>query len=125
MTQRLALSDDLYPLAAFFNRLTSAQFEQALNSFASGRGYNLENLTCQFPADLYEVDQAPISSFDYIEFWTYSGNQEARVGFNDFLIYLREAVAVENAENGSKDLDALYQMVETQVKQLEQAMLAG
>ncbi|MEP3348013.1 MAG: hypothetical protein ABJN34_03300 [Litoreibacter sp.] len=92
MIQRLSLSEDLYPIEAFFNVLTDEKLLKALSSFSEGRGYNPEDKTCDFPADLAEDEGGPEGRFDYIEVWTYANNQEVRVPFLDFSKYILSAV---------------------------------
>jgi hypothetical protein len=99
MKQRLNLPPDVYPVQSFFKGLNGANLQVALEHFAQGRGYNPENLSCVFPDGLSEDEGGPPERFGYVEFWTYSGNEDVRVPFADFLKYIRLVIDGEIAEN--------------------------
>ncbi|WP_259779852.1 hypothetical protein [Aestuariispira ectoiniformans] len=109
MIARLKLNIERYPVEAFFNRLSHEQFTSALRNFSNGRGYNPEDLTCFFPADVVEDEGGEEGDYDYIEFWEYSGNQEVRLKFHEFIEILKQASLSEidlnsGSENEIRDL---------------------
>ena len=91
MIKRVKMSNELYPVEAFFNRLSHEQFMIAIKNFSNGKGYNPEDMTCFFPSDIVEDEGGEIKDYKYIEFWEYAGNQEVRLNFRDFISALTEA----------------------------------
>lgn len=91
MTAHVKLHNELYPVQAFFNRLNHEQFMSAMKNFSKGRGYNPEDMACFFPLDIVEDEGGEEGDYDYIEFWVYSGNQEVRLSFQEFIEILKQA----------------------------------
>ncbi|MEO0751742.1 MAG: hypothetical protein AAFY25_08055 [Pseudomonadota bacterium] len=122
MRTELVLSDELFPVQSFFNALDDTRLERALIAFASGHGFNPEDRTCDFPADLAEDEGGPAERFNYIEFWTYVGNEETRISFDQFLKILDEVVAAQikadqqNAAKWEKSLSAVHDAVRSIAK---------
>lgn len=122
MKQRLTLKDELFPVQAVFNALDEREFAIALANFAEGRGVNPENLACLFPADIAEEEFNAPEAYDYIEFWSHSGNQTVHCRFCDFAIYVERAVDAEVADTGDR---ALLEMVPTIKARLDQMAVAS
>lgn len=109
MINRIKMPLELYSVEAFFNRLTHEQFILALNNFSRGVGYNPEDMTCFFPSDIVEDEGGSLKDYKYIEFWEYSGNEEVRLTFSDFINILKKASLSEiklnpKSENKIKQL---------------------
>ena len=83
------------PVEDYFNRLAYREFMSALENFSKGLGYNPEDMTCFFPSDIVEEEGGVEQDYDYIEFWTYSSNQEVRLGFAEFIEVLTRAAERE------------------------------
>lgn len=97
MRNRIELPDLMYPIQSFFNSLRERDFLDALDSFAQGCGFSIEGASCSFPVNLSEDLGGREDQYGYIEFWTYSGNQEVRVSFLDFMTFLGTAADNEIA----------------------------
>lgn len=80
--QRISLPENLHPVETYFNWISSDDSLRALENFLSGRGFNIEDSTCSFPADIAEDEGVCEDTIDHIEFWSYSGNEEVRVSFD-------------------------------------------
>lgn len=111
--QRISLPEHMYPVESYFNWISSANFLSALENFANGRGFNIENNTCSFPSDIAEDKDEDEASIRYIEFWTYSGNADVRVSFGEFEGILRKVAQAEIERQPQKAqlIDALLERV--------------
>lgn len=95
MIERIKTLSIPYPVKVFFNFIRHNDFIRALNNFSNGQGFYPENMACAFPFDLVEDEGGNIQDYDYIEFWNYSGNKEARLSFSEFIEVLKEAAQAE------------------------------
>jgi hypothetical protein len=117
--EKIAFSEDLFPVQAFFNALDDERLCDALESFASGHGYNPEDINCFFPEDLAEAEGQPASNFDYIEFWTYAGDETVHVPFQEFLHLLQQVIELRSRPDFQCDLNKLYSSIERRLQKIE------
>ena len=104
MRKPLKLPEGLFPVESFFNALDATRLKKALASFATGHGYAPEDRTCDFPADRAEEEGGPAERFNSIEFWTYAGNEDVQISFDDFVEHLNTVVDDQKAaDSGNAD----------------------
>lgn len=101
MRNRINLPDSMYPVESFFNAMRDKDIYGALDCFSRGHGFNIEGAGCLFPLDISEDLGGDESQYGYIEFWTYSGNEEVQVSFSDFMKFL--GMVVDNEIEHSPD----------------------
>ncbi len=117
MKSRIKLAEDLYPVESFFNFMSTTDFLKSLDSFGNGHGYNPEGSTCSFPKDLSEELGGDEGSYNYIEFWTYSGNEDVKISFLDFMNYLKISAKaeMENSPEISREIEEKISKVEREI----------
>ena len=81
---RLVLSNELFPVQAFFNAISDDSFLKTLEAFSKGVGASFDDCHCEFPNDL-DPDDEPING---IQFALY--DQEVVVSSDEFVGYLEK-----------------------------------
>ncbi|SEO42862.1 hypothetical protein SAMN04489859_11041 [Paracoccus alcaliphilus] len=116
--QRISLPDHLHPVETYFNWISSDDLLRALENFSSGRGFNIEDNTCSFPSDIAEDEGISEDTVDYIEFWSYSGNEEVRVGFDSFedIIMQISHIEIEKTPENAKLIGDLVKKITSHLK---------
>jgi hypothetical protein len=79
---RIVLSDNLFPVQAFFNAMSEDSFIQTLEAFSNGVGASFNDCHCEFPGDL-GPDDDPIAGVQFA-----LHDQEIVISNSEFLKYL-------------------------------------
>lgn len=110
MKNRISLDEVLWPVQSYFNWLKPEEMMNALKKFSVGEGYFSEDHTCHFPVDQVDEEGGEITDYRFIEFWTYAGNKDVRISFDQFLEILRQ-VASEEAQSQPENADEINDLV--------------
>ena len=122
MRNRIQLPDTMYLAQFFFNSLTERDFLHALDSFVQGNGFSIDGAICSFPLNLSEDLGGSEDQYGYIEFWTYSANEETIVSFLDFMKILTAAADSEIRYDPKMEMPIKDKIstIEKKIKEMEE-----